>query len=365
MKLRPLVLTSALILSCSLGLAACGDGSTADGKGGTLTILGSSPDINAAWQKSVDAQFEKATGATIKWLPGAAPDNLTKLIQSKGGTPPADVVFLDTPTQTEAIQADVLDKFDATKLTDSGPQIPDSLYANEGYGPAGIVIRLGTCVNTKSLEDAGIAAPTSVDGWFDPKLKGHFAMPDISTFYTPATLPALAENYGVSLDDPSGLLDKIQAADPATFWTSTADAQQSLQSGDLWETPLNDGRCLNLAIQGQPVDFLPLNLNIEGKQYPYIGLFDTWDLVKGSDQSDLAYKFIDIVENQKSMSPLMTAYGYLPPRSDVLATMKADPKLKAYVGDYDPSQLYVPDYTDWFAKYYLKWQDAWTELFKK
>lgn len=368
MKLRPLAATSILVLGASLALAACGGdngGSASDGEGETLVILGSSPDINAAWQKNVDKQFEERTGATLEWLPGAAPTNLTKLITSKGGQPPADVVFLDTPTQTQAIQAGVLAEFDASKLTDSGEQLPESAYANEGYGPAGIVIRLGTCANTQELEKAGIDLPDSVDDWFDPALKGHFAMPDISTFYTQATLPALAENAGVSLDDPEGFLGQIEQANPSTFWTSTADVQQSLQAGQVWVTPLLDGRCLNLALQGEPVAFQPLNLDIEGETYKYVGLFDTWDLVEGTEKADLAHEFIDVVLNEESMSGLQEDFGYLPARTDLLEKAKQDPDLKDMVGDYNPEDLYVPDYKEWFDQHAASWQDAWNQLFKQ
>lgn len=368
MKLRPLAVTSSLLLCASLTLAACGgsgDDGAAKKQGGTLVVLGSSPDINSAWQQNVDQQFEARTGAKIQWLPGAAPTNLTKLITSKGGRPPADVVFLDTPTQTQAIQAGVLEKLDRSKLTDSGPQLPPSAYPNEGYGPAGIVIRLGTCVNKAQLKKAGIDLPESVDDWFNPALKGHFAMPDISTFYTQATLPALAKNANVPLDSPAGFLDKIQQANPSTFWTSTADVQQSLQAGQVWVTPLLDGRCLNLALKGEPVAFQPLNLNIDGKKYRYVGLFDTWDLVKGTEKNELAEAFIDIAVNEKSMSTLQQKYGYLPARTDLLAKAKQNPDLKDMVGDYNPEDLYVPDYKEWFDKYAASWQDAWIQKFKK
>ncbi|WP_324274911.1 extracellular solute-binding protein [Blastococcus brunescens] len=242
-------------------LAACGgdDAGPADAasdagdyESGTLVIQGSSPDINSAWQANVDRQFTERTGATIEWLPGAAPTNLTKLLQSKGGEPPADVVFLDTPTQTQAIAADLLEELDRDLLTESGEFLPDEVYPNEGYGPANIVIRLGTCVNTERIQQAGIQLQGSIDDWFDPALAGHFSMPDISTFYTQATLPALAAHFDVDFDDPAGLLDKIEEAQPVSFWTSTADVQQSLQSGDVWVTPILDGRCLNLTLQGSP-----------------------------------------------------------------------------------------------------------------
>ena len=358
----PLVLTVA-----ALALSACGgdETSSADGEyeSGTLVVQGSSPDINAAWQAGVDKQFTERTGAKIEWLPGAAPTNLTKLITSKGGEAPADVVFLDTPTQTQAIQAGLLEKLDRSLLTESGDKLPDAVFPNEGYGPAGIVIRLGTCVNTDQMKAAGVELPDSVEDWFDPALEGHFAMPDIATFYAQAALPALAKDLDIAWDNPEPLLDMIEEADPANFWTSTADVQQSLQSGQIWETPILDGRCLNLQLQGEPVEFRPLNLTIDGETFRYIGLYDTWDLVKGTEKPNLAHAFIDIAANEASMAQLQQDFGYLPARTDLLEKAKADPKLKDMVGDYNLEDLYVPDYQEWF-KHAAKWQDAWNERFK-
>jgi spermidine/putrescine-binding protein len=364
------------IMSLALvALAACGGGgdgdagdnaATDDGEyeSGTLVVLGSSPDINAAWQANVDQQFTELTGAQLEWLPGAAPTNLTKLLQSKGGEPPADVVFLDTPTQTQAIAADVLEELDRGKLTESGEHLPDEVYPNEGYGPANIVIRLGTCVNTAELQKAGVELQGSIEDWFNPALAGRFSMPDISTFYTQATLPALAAHFDVEPDDPSGLLDKIEQANPVSFWTSTADVQQSLQSGEVWVTPILDGRCLNLALQGAPIEFQPLNLEIDGEDYRYIGLYDTWDLVKGTDKPNLAHAFIDISLNEQSMSKIQEDYGYLPARTDLLEKAKQDPELADMVGDYNPEDLFVPDYQEWFSNHASTWVDAWNQRFK-
>lgn len=368
MKVRSLAIVTSLLSVAALGLTACGGGSgtAVAGNGyesGTLVVLGSAPEIDAAWQAEVDKEFTARTGAKIEWLPGSAPTNLTKLITSKGGQPPADVTFLDSTTQPQAAQAGVIAKFDRSKLRDSGKYLQNSVYTTPGYGPAAIVSRLGTCVNTAQLKNAGVTLSGSVDDWFNPALKGHFAMPGIATFYTQAILPALASNYGVPFNNPSPLLNRIQQANPVSFWSSTADVQQNLQSGALWASPLIDGRCLNLEIQGLPIRFDPLNLKIKGKTYRYVGFNDTWDLVQGTSKPNLAYAFIDIAE--AGMSKLETNFGYLPPRTDLLAKAKQDPKLKAMVGDYNPDDLYVPDYTTWFAKDARAWQDAWTQKFTK
>lgn len=370
-----------MFAAVSLVLAACGGtesdeaepdseqtAAEADGEvdfeEGPLAICGSSADINETYQAgALNEVFEEETGATLEWIPGSAPQNLTTLISSQGAEPPCDVAFLDNVTQARAIEAGLVQEFDRTKLVESGPQLEDWAFPQPDHGPAAIVIRLGTCVNTEAYEAAGLELPDSVDDWFDPAISGNWQMPDFDTFYTQATLPALAQHYGIPYDDPTEFLAMIEEADPLAFWTSTGDAQQSLQSGQTWLTPILDGRCLNLELQGEPVSFRPLNLQIDGEEYKYIGLLDTWDIVAGSDKTELAHRFIDIAMREEAMDPLLEDYGYLPARSDLLEEAKSDPEFADKVGDYDPDVLFVPNYEEWFP-HLDTWADAWNQTFR-
>jgi spermidine/putrescine-binding protein len=367
-KVRSLAIIASLTVA-ALGVTACasGGGTAVVGSGngyepGTLVVMGINPDVNAAWQAEVDKKFTALTGAKIEWLPGSAATNLTKLITSKGGQPPGDVVFLDTTTQPQAAQADLIEKFDRSKLTESGKYLPNSAYPTPGYGPAALVSRLGTCVNTAQLKNAGVTLSGSINDWFNPALRGHFSFPDISSFYTEAALPALATEYNIPFNNPSVLLSKIQQADPVSLWSSTAVVQQQLQSGSIWVSPLIDGRCLNLDLEGLPIRFEPLNLKVNGKTYRYIGFDDTWDIVQGTDKPNDAYAFIDLAE--AGMSKLESGFGYLPARTDLLAQARANPKLKGMVSDYNPNDLYWPNYQEWFSKYASTWQNAWMQKFE-
>lgn len=330
---------------------------------GPLVVMASSADVNAAM--NMDAAFEELTGAKIEWIPSGAPKTLTQLISSKGGAAPADVVMLDTPNQAKAIKAEVIvSDFDRSKLTESNEFLPDVMYPN-GAGPAAKVMRLGTCVNTEELEKANITLTQSIDDWYNPDLKGHVTLPDIDTYYNVAFLPTWAKHEGVPWDEPAALLDKINETDPASFWTSTADVQQSLQSGDIWLSPLHDARCINLIVKDAPVRFDPLNLDLDGEKYEFAGLIDTWDIVANTTKPNLAYAFIDLAEGEAAMRPLMAEFGYLPARTDLVETFAADAELEPLMLDYEgPEGLYFPDYDDWFANYASTWIDQWNQAFK-
>ena len=362
-----------LVAATSLALAACtsgtstppgGPAATGPFAGKTLVVGGMQANIidTVRADGAFDAKFEEETGATITWIPGEAGTNLAKLIASKGGPPLYDVVFLDNVEQARAIQADVLEKIDPKQL-ESTVNLPENGYPHPGYGPGWVVIRLGYCINTKAYEDNGIAIPTGIEGWFDPKLAGRIIFPDVGAFGWLQMMPAIAEHYGIAFDQPQTLIDKFKSMQVQSFFMSSSDAQASLQSADAWLAPITDGRCLGLKIAGQPVDLIPLNLNIGGKTYPYAGLMDTWDVVKGSENKDLAMKFIDMMLGESGTTPMVNEFGYLPSRQDLLDKAKSLPDLKPLIGDFTYDQLYFPDYEKFFP-YLSDWTDAWNQTFK-
>jgi spermidine/putrescine-binding protein len=202
-----------------------------------------------------------------------------------------------------------------------------------------------------------------VDGWFEPRLAGRVGLPDPNNFYWPAAMPAIAKHYGVSFDDPQQLIDRFKRVKVQGFYTSSSDAQSSLQSGDVWLTPLTDGRCIGLQLGKQPVTFVPLNLTIDGKKYPYVGLEDVWDIAKGSDNYDLAVKFIDMMLGPDGTLPLTRKFGYIPSRQDLQAQAAQLPDLKAYLAGFSYDQLYFPDYKIFFP-HLRDWNDAWNHTFR-
>lgn len=355
--------------SAAAGGSSSGGNSSSAGKigeGQTLVVGGPQANIIQAIQASgFDQAFKERTGADLTWIPGQAPDNLTKLVQSKGGKPPFDVVFLDNVAQYRGVQAGVLDKVKRSDLTDSSKYLPDSAYPNPGYGPAWIAIRLGSCVNTAAYSAHGLTPPNGIDGWFDPGLAGHISLPSADNFYWLAAMPVIAQNYGVPLDKPQPIVDRFAKIRVQSLFTSSSEAQSALQSQAVWLAPITDGRCLGLKIAGQPVDFRPLNLKVHGKTWPYAGNLDTWDIAKGTDHAALASVFIDMVEGRLGTQGLLSKFGYVPARTDLQEQAKSDPKLSGLLADFSYNDIYVPKKNDLdtFIANLREWTDAWTKAF--
>ncbi|ODU06677.1 MAG: hypothetical protein ABS81_04145 [Pseudonocardia sp. SCN 72-86] len=363
------VVTSAvLIAACgsssgSSGAAAAGDKPFA---GQTLIFGGGQADANESIMGAMAAKFKEETGADVQFIGGSAPDNLSKLLAAKGrSTPPFDAVFLDSTTQPAAAQAGLIQQVDYKTALQSYSQFPGTGFPTQGYGPGYFLIRLGTCYNTEVYKQLGLNPPTSLDDWFDPKLQGRVALPDTTNFYWGAAMPAIAKNYNIPLDDPAALMSKFRDIHAQTLFTSSSDAQQRLQTGQVAMTTLTDGRCLALKLAGQPVDLAPVNVVADGKTYPYINFVDTVDIVTGSPKTELAKKFIDMYTSSTALMPYIQKTGYVPARQDVYAEAKQDPKLAPYYGAFDSAtDLYTPDMTAFLA-HQAAWIDAWNNNVKQ
>jgi putative spermidine/putrescine transport system substrate-binding protein len=356
------VLVAAALGGVTRSMAASGDKPFA---GQTLVVLGMQQNIIDTVRPTVDKAFKELTGADVQWNPGQAPDNLAKLLAARGGAPPYDVVFLDSVEQTRAIQAKVVQRIDPKQIP-GWEDLPAGAWANTGYGPGFILIRLGSCVNTQQYKAHNVPLPSGIDGWFDPRLGDHIALPGPGNFYWPVAIPAFADHYGIAYTDPQPLMTRFASVKALSLFTSSGDAQAMMSSGKAWLVPLTDGRCLNLKIGGQPVEFAPLNLRIRGKTYPWVRLVDTWDIPVGvsEQKAALARQFIGVMEGP-ALLPLVHKFGYIPANRKVLAEAQKDPKLRELLpSDFDFDTTYSPDYAK-FLPQLQSWIDAWNRVFLK
>jgi spermidine/putrescine-binding protein len=363
--LRWIPVVSWLTLACALVGAVGGGARGASAAGQTLVVGGMQQNIIDTLRPTVDRAFKDLTGADIQWNAGQAPDNLAKLLASRGGAPPYDVVFLDSVEQTRAIQARVVQKIDPRQIPGWEDLAPGA-WVNPGYGPGFILIRLGSCVNTQQYKAGNVPLPTGIDGWFDPRLANRIALPGPGNFYWPVAMPAFADHYDVPYASPQALMSRFGTVKALNLFTSSGDAQAMMSSGKAWLVPLTDGRCLNLKIGGQEVDFVPLNLKVKGKTYPWVRLVDTWDIPTGvsEEKAALARQFIGVLEGP-ALLPLVHKFGYIPASRKVLAEAQKNPKVRELIpGDFDFDSTYSPDYGK-FLPHLQSWVDAWNRVFLK
>ncbi len=337
-------------------------------KGMTLTVLGVNTDFNQLLMKSYGERFEQETGATLNFVTGSAPENLSKALAAKGKEPSFQVLALEQPTKAQAIQAGVIQKLDYSKIPNIANVVKQGIPM-PGYGPAWDFSRLGTCVNVAQYKAHNIPLPTSVDGWFDPALEGHAILPSPANFWWLIGMPALAENYKVSFDDPTPLFKRLEAMKPASFFVASGEAQAKLQSGEAWMAPLSDGRCFGLKVGGQPVEFIPLNVQIGGKKYRWVVTNDMWDVVTGVKGKDLelAERFINMSLEPSAQVPFTVKFGFSPTTPQGFKLAMDVPEVKK-AGVYEPGfsldTMYAGD-ANKLLPHIDKWLAVWNQMFVK
>ncbi len=353
-----------LSVGCSAAIAAEADAQSF--KGMTLTVLGVNSDINAMYMKSVGIPFEKETGATLQIVTGSSDANLSKALANKGRTPSFQVIALENLTQAQAITAGAIRKLDYSKIPNA-KDLAKGAIPSPGYGPAFDFFRFGTCINVAQYKAHHIPLPTSVDGWFDPAIEGHNILPTPANFWWATGMQALAENYKVPLSNPQPLFDKLKAMKPSSIYTASGDAQTQLQSGTAWLAPTSDGRCYGLKLAGQPVDFIPLNLKINGKTYAWAVGVDTWEVPSGvkGKQLELAYKFINLSLRPEAQLPVTKKLGYPPTTLTGIKMAEALPqakKVNMYGKNFSFDELYTPN-AQQFLQVQRNWIALWNQTF--
>lgn len=337
-----------------------------DFKGMTLTVLGVNSDLNALYMSTYGKAFEQETGAKLVIVTGSSSDNLSKALVAKGRTPSFQVLALENPTQAQAILAGAIQKQDYTQMPHTKDLAPGAV-PTAGYGPAYDFFRFGTCVNTAQYSAHHVALPTGIDGWFDPAIVGHAILPSPSNFWWTTGMQALADHFNVSLDNPAPLFDKLKAMKPISLYTASGQAQAMLQSGAAWMAPTSDGRCFALKSAGQPVDFIPLNLTIDGKHYPWVVGVDTWEIPTGLKGKPLAlaYKFIDMSLDVPSALAAVKKFGFEPTTVEGLKQAIALPeakKVNMYGPNFSFDQMYTPN-PQKLLPVMSKWIALWNETF--
>jgi spermidine/putrescine-binding protein len=182
-------------------------------------------------------------------------------------------------------------------------------------------------------------------------------------------MQSLADHYKVALNNPAPLFNKLKGMQPASLYTASGEAQAKLQSGVAWLAPTSDGRCYALKSAGQPVDFLPLNLNIGGKVYPWVVAVDSWEIPVGvtGKQLQLAYKFINLSLEVPGQLEVVRKFGYEPTTVEGLKQAMAMPeakKVNMYGPDFSFAQMYTPDVKK-LLPVLSNWIELWNQTFVK
>ncbi|TCL75149.1 putative spermidine/putrescine transport system substrate-binding protein [Hydrogenispora ethanolica] len=271
------LLLGLLVLSCALGVVfAAGEPRTL-----VVSTWGYNED---QFRKNVFGPFEKENNVKIVLEVGNNGERLNKLKLMKNSS--VDVITLAESYALDGAKAGVFEKIDARK-------IPNLKYlydvakkpVKDGYGPAYTMNRTGIIYDAKA-----VAKP--IKSWADlwrPDLKQKITIPDITITSGPAMIQAGAIKAGTAMaKNDSKAFSQLVALKPnvVKIYTKSSD--------------LNNLFIQKEVVVGVGLDFafpkikeaIPSAVYVDPKEGS-VANRNTINIVKGSKNVDLAYKFID------------------------------------------------------------------------
>jgi spermidine/putrescine-binding protein len=342
-----------------------GEADDLDFTGETLVVGTFSQDVADALERGIGDRFREDTGASLQFVGAPTPQLLSQLIAARGTTPPYDVLAWESATQQRAASLDLLDKPDYRNIPNVADLAPSAREATDalGYGPHWISALVGNCYNVNAYQQNGIDPPVGADAWFDPKVAGHIVFPNNDSVLWQSNIPGLTKHFGLEDSDAEGFIEKISAVDFHSLYTSSSALQQEIVEGDIWlAAGWNSGRCLGLKKAGEPFDFAPLNLQIDGKVYEYLGVNNTADIAAGTDKKRLAEHFINLLLTPEAIVEYTKAVLFTPLLQSALDEISNDPESAPFIIT-DVGDTYYPDYEVFFATI-DNWHAAWNRAFR-
>ena len=307
-----------------------------------VAIFGGSFVDNA---KKCHAQaFEKATGATVKYVLGSSVQTAAKL-RATGGRAEFDVTYMDSQIVKQMKAEGLLQPLEPAKIAhwndlydvskDPGNQWVSLMFA-------------GTTIayNTTLVK----TPPTSWADLWKPEYKGKLAIPDISGTSGQQFLIAAARLNGGSLENIAPGFEAIKKLKPNVqmMYTQPDQLIPLFERGDIAIAVWYTDRTGAAASKGVPV----------AAAYPKegaIGIVPTVSIPKGSQKKELAEKYISVLLSPEGQ--LCYAQTQFAGPSNKKVKLPPDlAKLLPYGENVE--RMYFPD-TDVLAKKLPEWAERW------
>src|SRR5947209_5068800 len=236
---------------------------------------------NEAHRQILAPAFQKATGASVTQSIVLGTDQVARLTAAKGGRPPFDVAFFDSPQVLDAARQGLIVEYPAAKSPNYNDLLP--VFRN-AWGPTVTMQVVGIGYNPKRIA----TPPKSWDELWDPKYKGR------------AGLTALNSQLGIAF---LAELNRLKGGTEDNFEPAFKALRELLPN--VGAIAANLGAYATLWQQEQ-IDIAPYNFNfvqtLKGKDVPVelaipstgaVGWSTSLHLVANAAEPELAVKYID------------------------------------------------------------------------
>jgi spermidine/putrescine-binding protein len=290
------------------------------------------------------APFEKATGATVKYVLGSSVQTAAKL-RAAGGRSEFDVTYMDSQIVKQVKGEGLLQALEPAKVAHW-----NDLYDVSKDKDAQWVSLMfaGTTIayNTNLVK----TPPTSWADLWKPEYKGKLAIPDISGTSGQQFLMAAARLHGGSLENIDPGFEAIKRLKPNVqmMYTQPDQLIPLFERGDIAVAVWYTDRTGAAASKGVPVAAV----------YPKegaIGIVPTVAIPKGSTKKDLARRYIGVLLSPEGQ--LCYAQSQFAGPTNRKVVLPADLARLLPYGE-NVQRMYFPD-TDLVAKKLPEWAERW------
>lgn len=228
--------------------------------------------------------FEEKYDCEIKLEVGNNSTRLNKVKMRQGST--VDVIYLAESFALDAIDSGIIAEINRDNIPNIEKLYPVARSPHgDQYGPAYTLIKLGIIYDQNSVDQP-------IESWFDlwrDELSEKISIPDFNTTAGPAMLIMAAEKAGVELsenpDQAFAELEKVKS-NVVKNYARSSDLANMFAQGEIAAAPALDFAYFRVkdAVEGA------VWLNPEEGSFAN---FNTLNVIKGSDNQELAEKFIN------------------------------------------------------------------------
>ncbi len=304
----------------------------------------------AGWRKSLVPRFEKENNVKVVWVQGFSSQTLAKLRAQKDN-PQIDVAMLDDGPHRQAAALGLVEKIDRLRLANAR-HLYDVAFEPGDFGIGFAIAAYGLYYNTKVFAEKGWAPPTSWLDLFRPEFKGLVSVHNIANANGLYLLLALNKISGGTDDNVDRGFAKLKELVPnVVTFDKFGETPTLIQQGQAVIGTWNLDRVVNLAATGVPVKFVAPKEGTWGHK-------EVVTIVKGRPNTDLAYKWVDLLLSAEEQANTAKYIGLGPLNRNT----KLDPETAATVlyGPEQIARLVIPNWEVVNAN-----RAAWTERWNK
>ncbi len=343
----------ALLLSM---LSACGGGGGSGGNGdGPVKLYVVNWKDYATDDKDLVRAFEEANNCEIvNTFMSSEEDLLTRLRTAAPGE--IDICLPNVSILTSAINDGLLEEIDVSKMENFDALFErfktqkECMKDGKYYAVPFVWGSTSIAYNTDMIP----TAPDSMNVFWDEAYKGKIAFRDDykDALMIAAMVDGQDPNHPNDLGRVKDLLIKQKPLNK-TYWEtgnefSTLFANKQIALGVMWS-----GQAATMKLDGEPIGF---TIPKEGA----VGWVDNWGIYKGSNNKELALKFIDYLISKDVQLKWSSSGGPAPVNQDAAEALDPDYAASACMDEESLNKLHFMEYLSEDEK--AVWNELWTEV---